>query len=84
MWLRGSNSSGCLSWTPNFVYKDFRIPGANAVDGSLLDTLDENDIREMGIIDTSIKLKKLFVWINVGFKEYNEFLRNQQKGASLN
>ncbi|CAD8173978.1 unnamed protein product [Paramecium pentaurelia] len=51
----------------------------NAVDGALLSTLDDNDLKEMGIVESTLKIKKLVQWIQIGFKEYSEFLKSLDK-----
>lgn len=70
MLLNGWSILGWLNWILNSVILLTTPLGSNAVDGTLLSTLDSQDLKEMGIVETSIKLKKLNQWIQIGFKEY--------------
>ncbi|CAD8066201.1 unnamed protein product [Paramecium sonneborni] len=55
----------------------------NSVDGALLSTLDDNDLKEMGIAESSLKIKKLVQWIKIGFKEYSEYLKSLEKDQNF-
>ncbi|CAD8154058.1 unnamed protein product [Paramecium pentaurelia] len=55
----------------------------NSVDGALLSTLDDNDLKEMEIAESSLKIKKLVQWIKIGFKEYSEYLKQKEKDQTF-
>ncbi|CAD8077757.1 unnamed protein product [Paramecium sonneborni] len=47
----------------------------NAIDGACLEVLNEDDLNELGI-NSNVKKKKILQWIQNGFIEYKQFVRD--------
>ncbi|CAK78018.1 unnamed protein product (macronuclear) [Paramecium tetraurelia] len=47
----------------------------NAIDGACLEVLNDDDLNELGI-SSNVKKKKILQWIQNGFIEYKQFVRN--------